>query len=187
VFDGGGIAPDIALEPRELSNITISLYAKNLIFDFATLYAQELGNVQNVNQILEFGESDYNRFIEFLKGKSYDYTTKSDDKLSELIKTAEQEKYYDLAKAEFNALRTKLAHDKDKDLQTFKAEIIELLREEIASRFYYQKGRILASLKDDLELKKAVEILKSPHTYSGILVQSYGQSNVRAGMQKVNN
>jgi carboxyl-terminal processing protease len=184
VFDGGGVAPDIALEARELSNITISLYAKNLIFDFATLYAQELGSVDNVNKALEFSDADYNRFIEFLKGKSYDYTTKSDDKLNELIKTAEQEKYYNLAKVEFDALKTKLAHDKDKDLQTFKAEIIELLREEIASRFYYQKGRILASLKDDPELNKAVEVLKNPQSYAHILDKSFTQTSVRAGMQK---
>lgn len=187
VFDGGGIAPDIAIDQRELSNIAISLYAKNLIFDFATQYAQELGTVQNVNQVLKFGEPEYNKFIEFLKGKSYDYTTKSDDKLNELIKTAEEEKYYDLAKSEFNALKTKLAHDKEKDLQTFKEEIIELLREEIASRFYYQKGRILAALTNDPELNKAVEVLKNHQTYNKILDKSYGQSNIRAGMQKLSN
>lgn len=187
VFDGGGIAPDIAIDPRELSNITISLYAKNLIFDFATLYAQELGTVQDVNQVLKFGEPEYNRFIEFLKGKSYDYTTESDEKLSQLIKTAEEEKYYDLAKVEFDALKTKLAHDKDKDLQTFKEEIIELLREEIASRFYYQKGRIMASIINDPELKKAVEVLRNQQTYSKILDKTYGKSNIRAGMQKLSN
>ncbi len=187
VFDGGGVAPDIAIDQNLLSNIAISLYAKNLIFDFATLYAQELGTVQDVSQVLKFGEPEYNRFIEFLKGKSYDYTTRSDDKLNELIKTAEEEKYYDLAKAEFNALKTKLAHDKDKDLQTFKEEIIELLREEIASRFYYQKGRIQASLTNDPELNKAVEVLRNPQSYSKILDKSYGQSNIRAGMQKLTN
>ena len=34
-------APDIALEPEQIGNITISLYAKNLIFDYATLYFLE--------------------------------------------------------------------------------------------------------------------------------------------------
>jgi carboxyl-terminal processing protease len=36
VFDGGGILPDVAVEPKKLSNITVSLISKSIIFDFAT-------------------------------------------------------------------------------------------------------------------------------------------------------
>jgi carboxyl-terminal processing protease len=181
VFDGGGIAPDIAVDPMQFSNITVSLIRKDLIFDYATQYAIQHESASDV-KALKLSEEDYGRFLEFLKGKSYDYTTQSDDQLEELIKVAKQEKYYTEAEGEFEALRKKLAHDKEHDLQTFSPEIKSLLFEEIASRYYYQKGRIVASLEDDAELNKAIEILKNPQMYASVLQKSYGANNNKAGM-----
>jgi carboxyl-terminal processing protease len=185
VFDGGGIAPDIALEPLQYSNIALSLYSKNLIFDYATLYANKHAAVANVDALAPTA-AEYNDFLTFLKGKSYDYTTESDDQLDALIKTAKKEQYYSTSQAEFDALRKKLAHDKEKDLQTFSPEIKGLLFEEIASRYFYQKGRILASLEDDPELSKAIEVLQHPGQYSAVLQSSYGSNNARVGMGRAN-
>jgi carboxyl-terminal processing protease len=185
VFDGGGIAPDMALNPLMLSKITLSLILKNLIFDYATLYAYRNEKVPGVDA-LQITSTEYNNFLNFLKSKSFDYTTESDDQLDELIKVAKQEKYFTEAQDEFEALRKKLAHDKDKDLQTFNGEIKSLLFEEIASRYYYQKGRIQASLHEDPELDKAIEVLNDPELYVSILRESYGSANVRAGMSRVN-
>ncbi len=112
------------------------------------------------------------KFLDYIKDKNYDYTTESDDQLEELIKTAKQEKYYDRASGEFDALKVKLAHDKEKDLQTFSSEIKLLLYEEIASRYFYQKGRIQASLDEDNDLEKAIEVLQNPKEYSTLLQQS---------------
>jgi len=168
VFDGGGIAPDIALEPEPISNIALSLFSKYLIFDYATLYALNHPSVTNI-QNLKPDADEYSKFVEFLKDKNYDYTTGSDDQLEELIKTAKQEKYYDGARAELDALKGKLAHDKGKDLQTFKPEITRLLYQEIANRYFYQKGRIQASLSADPELNAAIEILNNQQEYNALL------------------
>jgi carboxyl-terminal processing protease len=124
--------------------------------------------------------------LTFIEGKRYDYTTESDDQLDALIKTAKREHYYATAQDEFDALRKKLGHDKEKDLQTFSPEIKGLLFEEIASRYFYQKGRILASLEDDPELSKAIEVLQHPEQYSTVLQPSYGSNNIRAGMGRAN-
>jgi carboxyl-terminal processing protease len=185
VFDGGGIVPDIPVEATQMSNIAISLYTKNLIFDYATLFAAKRPSATGI-EALKLSDTDYNDFIEFLKGKSYDYTTQSDDKLEELIKTAKQEKYFTEAESQFNDLKTKLAHDKDKDLLTFKSEIKSLLYEEIASRYFYQKGRIMAALVEDPEMAKAVEVLNNPQSYTLVLDKSYGKEHVKAGMQTSN-
>ena len=167
VFDGGGIAPDVALEPPQLSNIAMSLYSKNLIFDFATKY--NAGKAIVSLDELKPSEANYKELLAFLTDKSYDYTTESDDKLEELIKVAKREKYFDEASGEFSALKDKLAHDKEKDLRTFQHEISLLLYEETASRYFYQKGRIQASLMDDADLLKAIEVLKNPEMYSSLL------------------
>ena len=52
-----------------------------------------------------------------------------------------------------------LAAEKDKDLINNRKDIEELLRSEIVSRYYYQKGRIMASLRNDPDLARAFEIL----------------------------
>ena len=80
-------------------------------------------------------------------------------------------------------MKNKLAHDKDKDLLTFKPEIQSLLYEEIASRFFYQKGRIQASLTEDPELAKALEVLKNPDSYAMVFDKSFGQNHIKAGMR----
>jgi carboxyl-terminal processing protease len=171
VFDGGGVSPDVRVEQEQIGNIAISLYAKNLIFDYATLYFLGHPKAASVDA-LKITDEEYGKFLDYIKDKNYDYTTESDDQLAELIKTAKQEKYYDQANGEFDALKIKLAHDKVKDLQTFSSEIKLLLYEEIASRYYYQKGRIQASLNEDRELEKAVQVLQNPKEYSTLLLQS---------------
>jgi carboxyl-terminal processing protease len=183
VFDGGGISPDIQLEQPQPGNITISLFSKGLIFDYATQYAAKNPSVKNIEE-LRVDDAEYSKFVSFLNGKEYDYTTESDEKLEELMKAAKEEKYYDSAEKEFNDLKNRLAHDKDKDLQTFKSEIQILLYEEIASRYFYQKGRIVASLSQDPELARAVEVLKNPDAYAMIFQKSYGSANARIGMRQ---
>jgi carboxyl-terminal processing protease len=168
VYDGGGIAPDIEVKSEFLSNITISLLTKNLIFDYVTIFVAGNEPVQQIGQF-EFSEDDYQEFLKFLENKSIDYTTQSYKTLDELIKTARKEKYFEGAEEEFEALKKKLAHDKNKDLQTFKNEIINLLTEEIMSRYEYQEGRIKASLKHDTQFEKALNILKDKEQYYNIL------------------
>ena len=74
----------------------------------------------------------------------------------------------------------KLHGDKDKDLQTFKTEISDLLKDEIVSRYYYQKGRIQANAQDDPEISKAIDILDNKPAYSEILHGSYQGETVFA-------
>lgn len=168
VYDGGGISPDIYVENEQLSNLTASLYAKNLIFDFATQYYIKHPAIPEINK---FSISDelYNEFVDFLKDKDFDYQTQSEENLKTLTETSKQEKYYELVKNEIETLKTKLAHDKNKDLKIFQDEIKQLIFEEIASRYYFQKGRMQALLVGDPVIKEAVAVLKDKTKYNLIL------------------
>ncbi len=168
VYDGGGITPDVKVEDRIPGNITVSLFTKYYIFDYATLYTIEHQIIQPINSF-EYTDKDFSHFLEFISDKDFDYATKSSEKLDDLIKVARQEDYFEVAETEFEALKEKLAHDKHKDLQKYKDEIKQLIAEEIASRYYYQEGRIRISLRDDPQLEKAVEILQDYDKYLSIL------------------
>ena len=168
VYDGGGIEPDIHLKPYEFSNIAISLATKYLLFNYATKFR---ANHTTIAAAKEFAITDeiFNDFLSFIANKEYDYTTKSEQSLKSLKENAEKEKYFDDIKAEYETLKNKMIHDKKADIDKFKDEIKELLKEEIVSRYYFQKGRTEASLSFDQEVKKAIEIFKNSATYKGII------------------
>lgn len=168
VYDGGGVEPDVFLEPYQYSKILASLVAKNMIFNFATKFKVNNTTIAAVKNFV-ISDAIFNEFITYLSNKEYDYTTSSEKSLKELKENADKEKYYDDIKTEYEALKLKMQHNKKDDLIKFKDEIIEFLKEEIASRYYYQKGRTQASLEYDRELKKAVDVLSNQVAYNAIL------------------
>jgi len=168
VYDGGGIEPDVALEANKYSPVTVSLAEKNLIFDYANLYASKHPTIDSAGKF-QFTDEDYAAFVTWVKTKDYDYTTKSEEALKDFEKTAEKEEYYDALKTDLAALRTKMDHDKDRDLTKHKDEISKLLAEEIVSRYYYQTGRVQTSLKQDKEVDTAISVLLEPTRYKQLL------------------
>ena len=171
VYDGGGVDPDFKLDPQKLSPITISLLEKSLIFDYATDYRLKHETISSAKDF-HISDTEYNDFVQWLNGKEYDYKTKSEEKLSDFKETAQKEAYWDAVKGDFEKLQSEMQHDKSNDLVKFKDEIEEMLEEEIASRYYYQDGRIESSLKDDPEVAKAVEVLENSELYSKTLQAS---------------
>ncbi|MCH8903226.1 MAG: S41 family peptidase [Bacteroidetes bacterium] len=168
VFDGAGIAPDLEIIYDKLSNISRSLMRKQLIFDYVTIYRSEIKKIVSAK---EFNVDDnlFSEFVDFLSDKEYDYSTKTEDLLADLIENAEEERYYENIKEDLEALETKILHDKAKDLDKFKEEIKKRLRYEIVSRYYYQAGRIEASFDSNPDILKAVEVLSNKEEYTAIL------------------
>jgi len=168
VFDGGGIEPDITVEPYTYSNIGISLITKNLVFDFATKFFYENEKIPSIKDF-QITDKIYKDFLNYISDKEYDYTTQCEKKLKELKETAEKEKYFESVKNEFEQLNKKLIHNKDEDLVTFRKEIEFLLKNEIVSRYYFQKGRIENSLSFDISLDSAIRIINEKARYTSIL------------------
>ena len=167
VYDGGGILPDVITATKKLSNISISLLNKNIIFDYATYYHRM--HPQQTLTDISLTDEDFVDFQKYISTKDYDFTTKSEKSLEDLRKNAEEEKYYSDLKNELDSLQSKLVHNKQDDVVKYKDEIISLIEEEVASRYFYQSGRIKESLSHDRELEKAIEVLNNSELYSGIL------------------
>ena len=168
VYDGGGINPDIEVKQSKLVPISVSLYAKNLLFDYATEYYYSNPEMSDAKEFT-LSDDEYAEFVAWLEGKDYDYTTEVEQTIDDLIESANDEKYYQDIEGQIASLRKKVQHNKDQDLQKFKAEIKELLEEEIASRYYLREGKIEASFDDDDVLQAAVEVLENKDQYYAIL------------------
>lgn len=168
VFDGEGITPDVLVKEFNFSPISFALVTKNHLFDYATKFRIENEKIEAADKF-ELSDNQYNDFSKFLQGKDYDYTTKSEQNLEELKKVAIDEKYYDEIEKEYDALKKRIYHNKSEDLINFKTEIKELLENEIVSRYFFQKGRILNSFRYDMEMAKAKEVLKNKELSASIL------------------
>ncbi len=168
VYDGGGIEPDINVEQETMSSIIISLIRERLIFDYATEYRFANDSIDEAIDFL-FSDKDFEDFERFLSDKEYEYTTQTEEKIRELKRVAEEELYYTEISDEYNELIMKLEEKKKDDLNKFKDEIKAIIASEIVSRYYYQKGRIIANLKYDDDIKAAINILKNNNKYNSIL------------------
>jgi carboxyl-terminal processing protease len=168
VFDGGGVDPDIAVTQKKYSNIAESLLSKQLIFDYATSYRAKNASIPPAKEY-KFTDADFADFKNFIAGKEYDYSTSSEKALEEFKKKAEDEKYFDAVKAQYETLKQNLAHDKGADIDKNKEEITELLQEEIARRYYFQKARYEASFKNDEDVQEALKLFANPAHYKELL------------------
>jgi len=167
VFDGGGVAPDVAVADETLSNLSANLVTQSLVFDFATYFSSKTDKIA-IPEEFTITPEIYADFTQFIKNQNFKYESKTEEQLDKLLEVAKHEKYYDLSKSEFETLKVKLGHNLDQDLEHFKPEISELMADEIISRYYYQKGAIKAALKDDHDVEKALEILHKPDGYAAI-------------------
>jgi carboxyl-terminal processing protease len=168
VYDGGGIAPDINIDAQKYSTMLQSLVTKNLIFNYATKY-RTAHNTIPPTQDFRLTDADYDDFVAYINSKEFDYTTKTEKALDDIKKDAKEDKTLDAINADIDALKAKIMHNKKEDLIKFKPEVKQFLEEEIATRYYFQNGRIEASLKDDPELKEAIAVLNDADRYKKIL------------------
>lgn len=168
VRDGGGIVPDIQTDSSRKLNIAHYIYAQNLYFDFATQYAYQHPTIAPPDSF-ELSEKDFNDFINFLKERNFTYTSQTEKYYNQLYQIAEIEGLDSIAQPEFEALKKKLTPDIDKNIQANKNDIVDFLSLEIIKRYYFQKGQIQYSLRNDNDLQSALDVLQSEDKYKKIL------------------
>lgn len=168
VYAGSGIEPDVYIEPVYASNIAISLISKSICFNYATEFVKKHPTIAPAKDFVLTDEI-YEDFVNFIKDKDYSYTTASEKAVEELLSTAEKDKVSPQTISEIKRAKDLLMADKQNDIYKFKDEIKELLKSEIVSRYYYQKGRTEVALENDTELDRAVEILNNTKEYKKIL------------------
>ena len=168
VYDGFGIEPDVEVEQEYMSALSVALVQKFLIFNYATQFVKQHPTIAPPSQF-EITDEIYDDFRRYLSDKDYTYSTSTEKYLDDLKTIAKEEKYYDEVESDIAALEAKLKTDKNRDLTKYREEISEMLKSEILSRYYYQKGRVEGSLIHDKDVLKAVEILSDKAQYTKIL------------------
>ncbi|MEM6643804.1 MAG: S41 family peptidase [Bacteroidota bacterium] len=170
VFDGGGIDPDVEVEARSYAPITKTLVQKDLIFHYVTQYLHANPSLSPGSpQEVKITDSDYKDFLSWLEDKDLSYETKVESKTAQLIETAKAEKKYSKLKKYLDELEKASRHSASEDLVAFKDEIVMLMEQELASRFFYEKGIIESTFGKDRDILAAIDILNDPLRYQSIL------------------
>lgn len=169
VRDGGGLKPDIEIDWGRVSPLLYNLVADNKIFDFATQYANTHDSIPGAWDF-EITDEIFQEFKESFDPASLKYDKVLDQLLTQLRETAEAEGYLTQeAQTAIDNLSPLLANDVNQDLDNKREEITEYLGGEIASRYYYDNGRLLYNLKNDKALKTAIETLGDKQKLKEIL------------------
>ncbi len=164
VYDGGGIDPDVFVKPATYVPISISLAGKGLLFDYATRYYFKHPSIADARNF-SLTDKEYEEFVAWLADKDFDYTTKVEKNIDDLIANAKDEKYFESINEQIQALRKNVQHNKDADLQIHKKEIKGMLEQEIVSRYYLQQGMVEASFKNDQDIINALNVLGNVDLY----------------------
>jgi carboxyl-terminal processing protease len=164
VLDGGGVDPDIEItHPSDLPLIKY-LIEGHLIFEYVNSFTSKNPTLPSVD---DFSFQDYNDFLSFLDKKNFKYQSTSKKLLEQLSNATTEEGIQ--GTEELQSLENKLLlHQKD-ELQKLQPYIVPIIEKEIASRYYYQDGRIRMGLKNDGEISKAIEVLSNPELYQSYL------------------
>ena len=186
VYDGKGIAPDVATDTSRLSTVSYNLLTKYVLFEYATHYAATHPAIAPAGTF-RLSDSEYNDFVAFTEKKGFEFKTAAEKELETVKKAAQYENCWNDVKVQYDSMLEAIALHKKKDLMENKPEIIDILQQEIVSRYYYQKGRIESTLSDDPELKSALKVLNDSVTYSAILDGSYIKADKQTKPLKTQN
>ena len=168
VIDGRGIEPDITIERERFARLTAVLMGENIIFNFATDYAQKNPEIASAKEF-QISNSLYTEFKDYVLKQDFEYKTATQEHLEKVFETAEREGYDEKINGEYEALLKVLSASKETDLDLFQNQIKELLSNEIVSRYYYQEGRVVNAFQEDVAFKKAIEVLNDDKVYKSIL------------------
>lgn len=173
VRDGGGIKPDIEVKPDSLPNIAFYLSrvdTTDIMLNYEIDYIAAHPTVASPKDF-ELSDADYEQFKQRVIKSGFTYDQVSEKILKELESLARFEGYYDDAKPEFEALRQKLKHNiaKDLDYPYNKQKIKELIAADLMAAYYFEKGSLENSLRNDKQFAEAARLLSNPDEYQKLL------------------
>ena len=168
VFDGGGVDPDILVDRTEYAPVTLSLLENDLIFHFATDYHFNHDTIDSP-KTFRLSSSEYASFEDWVNEKEFSYQTKLETQLDLLKEVAKSDTHFDDINIAITSLENKISDTKEKDLQTYENEIKILLEQEIASRYYLERGMIESTFEKDRDILMAMDVLLDMDRYNAII------------------
>ena len=169
VYDGGGIVPDVKIEPEYVSRFAITLYSMGYMEDWADEYMRRHSNDKIDTRTFTISDEEYADFCRFIEDKDVPYESETRHALKAMVKAAKNERYDESLDDMLEQLGAMIKDDKMSNMQTYRQEIIKTLNYEIALRYAYMEGALELATMQDAMVESAVELLLDSKEYQRIL------------------
>ncbi|MDE0962457.1 MAG: S41 family peptidase, partial [Candidatus Latescibacteria bacterium] len=174
VFGGGGIKPDISIEPTFIPVYIRSLERRRLFFDFAIDYVSTDSTwVEEHLELLMVDDEMVNAFIEFAQSTDEDEVRIKTglSQIEEIEGFAEDMGWGEKVQESIRQLRASVEQEWNQPLSSkLKPYISNAIHRELVLRFKGRKVQLLEELQDDQQLVKAIEVLENQDQYLEALV-----------------
>lgn len=174
VYDGGGITPDVKLEPRYISRFAVTLYSLGFIEDFVDDYVKRHPGETIDLRTFTISQSDYDDFVRFMADKVVPYESASRRMLKAMKEAAKADNFTRIEE-QIAEMEENLKDDKQTNLETYRNEIIETINAEIVLRQAYAAGMAEHSLETDDEAQRAAALLLDPDSHRALLRADGGE------------
>ena len=168
VRDGGGIKPDVEVKPDSLPTMIYELVGSDEFFDYVTSYCHAHPTLPPIGQF-RLSDEDYAAFADSIQASGFEAGKPCREVLGVLRDVVRREGYQEAVQAELNALEEKLKSDIRADLMRFRREVEPYIMDELAHRYYYQRGGVQQQLIDDPCIERALQVLSNESEYNNIL------------------
>lgn len=155
----GGILPDIVITDSQKVDICYTLYTRHMFFDYATRYHREHAVIASP-ETFQLSDSEIEDFCRFLDEKQFAYETETSRYFHDVLEMAKNEDIDSVTLRALEAFEPQLKPNFREAIARNIDEVKQMLGAEIVERYYYQKGRIAFMLRDDQEVKRAIEELR---------------------------
>lgn len=169
VYDGGGIVPDVKIEPEYVSRFAVTVYAMGYMDDWADKYMREHRGEQIDVRTFSLTDEDYADFCSFIEECDVPYESETRLALQELEKAVKNDRYNAALDKAVVALKNMVKDDKMSNMQSYRSEIEEALTAGVILRYAYSEGVVEYTMTHDKEVNEAVELLLNGQEYNRIL------------------
>lgn len=166
VLDGGGVSPDVKMEPVKDTPLLKALKDDHMIFKYVNEHILGMDSIETVDN---YSFDKYDDFLAFLDKEKFTFKTESEGKLEALKADVDEEFGKSGLSAMIVSLEKSINQEKEKALQADRAILLKEIETEIVSRFFQQSGRVKFSLSKDPEVLRAVELLNNTQEYNKLL------------------
>lgn len=169
VYDGGGVTPDVPIEPEYASSYAYVVYNMNLVSDFADQFCKRHHSTLSVTpREYRFTDDDWVEFEEFMAEQDVPWESNTKRTVELLRESAEQERYLEGIEEQIAQIES-LISSEEKTLNLHREELRDLIEREIVLRYAYAEGVADHSMRDDKGVARAVELLSNPEEYNKLL------------------
>ena len=168
VHGGGGISPDIEVEPDRLSRFFVALRRSGFLFDFAVEYAA-VNELPDDFDSFEVGDDILEQFHDYIRDPAqaddFTYLSAAQLRFKAFEESLKDTELSDAGSEALDVLKEEVMRERENEFERTKERIRKVIGQYITLRRWGVHATILAQLKGDKQFEEAVQILNQPELY----------------------